>query len=308
MTGAMEAKPRLGFIGLGLMGTAMSLRLIERGWTLNVWNLEPERIAAVVQAGATALESPAAVAQASDIVLMCVLHTQAVEQCVFGPNGIAAAADASKLLIDHSTIDPAKSRAFAVRLRDETRMGWVDAPVSGGPVAARQGSLTVMAGGDSKDIAAAQTVMADISANFTHAGSAGAGQMAKVINQAIVGTTYVLIAEALMLAEAAGIDAAKLPQCLAGGHADGSLLQQLYPRMQARAFDPPLAYARQLLKDMRGVQAEIRECGLTLPVIEQAIAQHQAYVAAGNDMADPASIVRLYEQKSPTSEKTGRMQ
>jgi 3-hydroxyisobutyrate dehydrogenase len=303
----MTAKPRLGFIGLGLMGSAMSLRLIERGWALNVWNLEPERIAAVVQAGATARESPAAVAQASDIVLMCVLHTQAVEQCVFGPNGIAAAADA-KLLIDHSTIDPAKSRAFAARLRQETGMGWIDAPVSGGPVAARQGTLTVMAGGDAKDIAAAGAVMADLATNFTHAGSAGAGQLAKVINQAIVGTTYVLMAEALMLAEAAGIDAAKLPQCLAGGHADGSLLQQLYPRMQARAFEPPLAYARQLLKDMRGVEAEIRACGLALPVIEQAIAQHQAYVAQGNDMADPASIVRLYEQTAPISEKPGRMQ
>ena len=115
-------RPRLGFIGLGLMGTAMSLRLIERGWALNVWNLEPERVAAVAQAGAIAMETPAAVAQASDIVLMCVLHTQAVEQCVFGENGIATAADASKILIDHSTIDPAKSRAFAARLFEETRM------------------------------------------------------------------------------------------------------------------------------------------------------------------------------------------
>ena len=141
----MTARPRLGFIGLGLMGTAMSLRLLEKGYALNVWNLEPERVAAVVQAGAIAMESPAAVTRASDIVLMCVLHTQAVEQCVFGPNGIATAADASKLLIDHSTIDPARSRALAARLRQETRMGWIDAPVSGGPVAARQGTLTVMA-------------------------------------------------------------------------------------------------------------------------------------------------------------------
>ena len=126
--------------------------------------------------------------------------------------------------------------------------------------------------------------------------------MAKVINQAIVGTTYVLMAEALMLAEASGIEAAKLPQCLAGGHADGNLLQQLYPRMQARDFQPPLAYARQLLKDMRSVQSEIRECGLTLPVIEQAIEQHRAYVAEGNEMADPASIVRLYERPPSKAE------
>ena len=133
-------------------------------------------------------------------------------------------------------------------------MKWIDAPVSGGPNAARQGTLTVMAGGDAGSIAAVAAVMSDLAANFTHAGPSGAGQAAKVINQAIVGTTYVLMAEALMLAEAAGIDAAKLPQCLAGGHADGNLLQQLYPRMQARAFEPPLAYARQLLKDMLAVQ------------------------------------------------------
>jgi 3-hydroxyisobutyrate dehydrogenase len=303
----MTGKPSLGFIGLGLMGTAMSLRLLEKGFALNVWNLEPERISAVAQAGATAMESPAAVTRASDIVLMCVLHTQAVEQCVFGPSGVAAAADAAKLLVDHSTIDPAKSRVFAARLRAETGMGFIDAPVSGGPHAARHGTLTVMAGGDARDIAAAQAVMADISANFTHAGASGAGQMAKMINQAIVGTTYVLMAEALMLAEASGIDAAKLPQCLAGGHADGSLLQQLYPRMQARAFEPPLAYARQLLKDMHAVQAEIRQCGLALPVIERAIEQHRAYVAKGNEMADPASIVRLYEQP-PINATTGKMQ
>jgi 3-hydroxyisobutyrate dehydrogenase len=192
----VTGKRKVGFIGLGSVCNAMSLRLLEKGWALNVWNLEPERVAAGAAAGATEMDSPAAVTRA---------------------------------------------------------------------------------------------------------------QMAKMINQAIVWTTYVLMAEALMLAEASGIDAAKLPQCLAGGHADGSLLQQLYPRMQARAFEPPLAYARQLLKDMRAVQSEIRAGRLALPVIEQAIGRHQAYVAQGNEMADPASIVGLYEQRPPTSEKTGRM-
>ena len=96
------SKPRLGFVGLGLMGTAMSLRLTERGWPLTVWNLEGERVPPVVAAGATAAPSPAAVAAASDIVLMCVLHTQAVEDCVFGANGIARADVAGKILIDPS--------------------------------------------------------------------------------------------------------------------------------------------------------------------------------------------------------------
>ncbi len=238
---------------------------------------------------------------------MCVLHGEAVGQCVFGAQGVAKAARADKILVDHSTIDPGKSRLLAQRLRTETGMAFVDAPVSGGPLAARQGTLTVMAGGDAPAIAAVKAVMSDLSANFTHVGPSGAGQAAKVINQAIVGTTYVLMAEALMLAEASGIDAAKLPQCLAGGHADGSLLQQLYPRMQARAFDPPLAYARQLLKDMNAVQSEIQGFGLDLPLIARAAEQHRAYVARGNEMADPASIVRLYEEKPAVNNK-GRMQ
>ena len=303
----MTGKPRLGFIGLGLMGTAMSLRLLEQGWAVNVWNLEPDRTGPVVDAGAIAKSSPAEVTGASDIVLMCVLHGQAVEQCMFAPNGIAKAASPGKILADHSTIDPARSRALAERLRAETGMAFIDAPVSGGPIAARQGTLTVMAGGHAETIAAVAAVMSDLAANFTHVGPSGAGQAAKVINQAIVGTTYVLMAEALMLAEAAGIDAARLPQCLAGGHADGTLLQQLYPRMQARAFDPPLAYARQLLKDMEAVQSEIRGFGLELPLIERAVEQHRAYVAGGNEMADPASIVRLYENQ-PIMKRTGRVQ
>jgi 3-hydroxyisobutyrate dehydrogenase-like beta-hydroxyacid dehydrogenase len=303
----MTGKPKLGFIGLGLMGTAMSLRLLEKGWAVNVWNLEPECVGAVVDAGAIAKSSPAEVTADSDIVLMCVLHGEAVAHCIFGERGIAGSASAGKILVDHSTIDPARSRVLAERLRAGTGMAFVDAPVSGGPIAARRGTLTVMAGGEPESIAAIMPVMSDLAANFTHIGPSGAGQAAKVINQAIVGTTYVLMAEAVMLAEAAGIDAARLPQCLAGGHADGTLLRQLYPRMQARAFDPPLAYARQLLKDMLAVRSEIRGFGLELPLIERAVEQHRVHVAAGNEMADPASIVRLYEKK-PEINDTGRMQ
>jgi len=281
------------------MGTAMSLRLTERGWPLTVWNLEGERVPPVVAAGATAAPSPAAVAAASDIVLTCVLHTQAVEDCVFGANGIARADVAGKILIDHSTADPKRTAELAARLRRDHRMRWVDAPVSGGPVAARAGTMTVMAGGEAEDIAAIKPVMADLAANFTHMGASGAGQMTKVINQAIVGTNYVMMAEALALAEASGIDAARLPQCLAGGHADSELLRQLYPRMQARDFTPPRAYARQLLKDMHAVGDTLRALGLALPLVGAAIRQHEAFVGAGNDMVDPAAVSRLYE-RDPT--------
>jgi 3-hydroxyisobutyrate dehydrogenase len=292
----MSEKPRLGFVGLGLMGTAMTLRLLERGWRVTVWNLEPERVPPLVAAGAVSADSPAAVAAASDLVLLCVLHTKAVEDCVFGAAGIARGADAATRLVDHSTADPDATRGFAARLAHATGMGWVDAPVSGGPAAARDGSLTVMAGGAAADIAAIQPVMADLAANFTHVGATGAGQTAKLINQAIVGTGYVLMAEALALAEAAGIDAARLPACLAGGHADSALLRKLYPQMQARDFEPPRGFARQLDKDMKAVRQFGRGLGLALPLVEAAVARYAEYVEQGNELQDSASVMRLYER------------
>jgi 3-hydroxyisobutyrate dehydrogenase len=292
----MSEKPRLGFVGLGLMGTAMTLRLLERGWRVTVWNLEPERVPPLVAAGAVSADSPAAVAAASDLVLLCVLHTKAVEDCVFGAAGIARGADAATRLVDHSTADPDATMGFAARLAHATGMGWVDAPVSGGPAAARDGSLTVMAGGAAADIAAIQPVMADLAANFTHVGATGAGQTAKLINQAIVGTGYVLMAEALALAEAAGIDAARLPACLAGGHADSALLRKLYPQMQARDFEPPRGFARQLDKDMKAVRQFGRGLGLALPLVEAAVARYAEYVEQGNELQDSASVMRLYER------------
>lgn len=298
MSRMSEQKQGLGFIGIGLMGEAMTLRLLERGWRVAVWNLTEDRYARVVPAGAVRLESPAAVAAASEIVLMCVLDAGAVRNCVFGEHGLANAPPSRKLVIDLSTINPGDARDIAARLAAANGMRWIDAPVSGGPPAARDGTMTVMAGGADADIGEIAPVMADLAANFTHVGAVGAGQTAKILNQAIVGTGYVLMAEALALAEAAGIDAAKLPQCLAGGHADSNLLRKIYPQMAARDFDPPRAYARQLLKDMKNVKAFARAAGCELAVIEQAVDQYERYVTQGNEMADAASIARLYDRRT----------
>ncbi|HEX2725961.1 MAG TPA: NAD(P)-dependent oxidoreductase, partial [Beijerinckiaceae bacterium] len=273
---------KLGFVGIGLMGEAMTRNLLDRGYAVTVWNLEPERLDTVVPHGARPAASPGAVAEASDIVMTCVLHTAAVESVVFGPNGIAAAGCADKLLVDLSTADPAATREMAARLKRDTGMGWVDAPVSGGPPAARDGTMTVMAGGAPEDIARIGRLMTDMAGNFTHMGPSGAGQTTKMINQAIVGTGFVLMAEALILAERAGIDAARLPECLAGGYADSNLLKKLYPQMQARDFEPPRSYARQLLKDMKAVKDFARDFGLDLAVVEKAAEQYATFVAQGN--------------------------
>ena len=289
----MTQGPRIGFVGIGIMGAPMVRRLLAKSWQVSVWNLEADRYSQVP--GATVLESPAAVRAASDIVIFCVLHGDAVEECCFGPHGLAQAKSGASLLIDTSTINPDRTLALAERLKRETGMSWVDAPISGGPLAAGDGQLTIMMGGEDRDVAKAEPVLSDLSANLTHIGPLGAGQTAKIINQAIVGVGYVLMGEALALAEAAGIDAARLPAALAGGMADSTVLKRIYPQQQARDYDPPRGYARQLDKDLKNVMAFIQEHGLELPLVARAAARYHDF-AVGNEMVDSAAVARLYER------------
>jgi len=229
----------IGFIGLGIMGAPMVRRLMACGWQVCVWNLEPERYAQV--AGAKTMDSPAAVRAASDMVILCVLNAEAVEQCCFGPQGLVRAPAGAALLIDCSTVNPDDTLKLARRLKDETGMAWVDAPISGGPTAADDGQLTIMMGGDEADVARAGAPLRDLACNLTHVGTLGAGQTAKIINQAIVGVGYVLMGETLALAEAAGIDAARLPAALAGGMADSTVLKRIYPSSSPAIMSPRAA-------------------------------------------------------------------
>lgn len=287
------SKPRIGFVGIGIMGAPMVRRLMAQGWSVSVWNLEAERYAEVP--GATVLDSPAAVRAASDIVIFCVLHGDAVEQCCFGPHGMARAASGATLLIDTSTINPDTTLLLAERLKKETGMGWVDAPISGGPVAAGDGALTIMMGGSDEDVAWASPVLNDLATNLTHIGPLSAGQTAKIINQAIVGIGYVMMGETLALAEAAGIDAKRLPAALAGGMADSTVLRRIYPQQEARDYLPPRSYARQLDKDLKNVMTFVKAHNLELPLLAKAVERYHAF-AADNEMVDGAAVARLYEK------------
>ena len=277
------SKPRIGFVGIGIMGAPMVRRLMAQGWQVSVWNLEPERYAEVP--GATVLDSPAAVRTASDIVIFCVLHGEAVEQCCFGPHGMAQSKRGATLLIDTSTINPDTTLELAQRLKKETGMGWVDAPISGGPVAAGDGALTIMMGGSEDDVKRATPVLNDLATNLTHIGALGAGQTAKIINQAIVGIGYVMMGETLALAEAAGIDAKRLPAALAGGMADSTVLKRIYPQQEARDYLPPRSYARQLDKDLKNVMKFVKAHNLELPLLAKAVERYHTF-AADNEMVD----------------------
>lgn len=292
----------IGFVGIGIMGSAMAERLLAQGRDLVVWNREPENLETVVGLGAIAADSPAAVAAACDLVMVCVLDTAAVDAVVFGPDGVAQAATPEKILIDHSTADPVATKEMAQRLLAAKGMRWVDAPVSGGPGFAKDGKLTIMAGGDDAAVEQITPVMAQLAGNFTRVGEVGAGQTAKVINQAICGVGYVLMAEALALVEAAGIDPSSVPACLKGGHADSTMLHYAFPKMAARDFDPPASLSRQMAKDLRAVLAFTESLGVDLPLVSLASQRYQDYQDAGGGMQETASIYRLYSDK----QRTGR--
>jgi len=290
-------KPVLGFVGLGIMGVPMVLRLLEQGYRVVVWNREPERADLVVPRGGVWAESPAAVREACEIVMFCVLDGDAVEQCCFGEHGIARAASGAGLLVDFSTIPPDRTRALAARLKQAAGMDWQDAPISGGPEPARKGRLTMMVGGEVALFDRVKPVLSCLAANVTHMGMLGAGQTTKILNQALVGVNYVLMAELLSLAESTEIDVAALPAALAGGMADSVILQRIFPQMQRGDYEPPKAYARQLNKDLQALSEFYHERDFNLPLIEQAVQRYGTYVAAGNGMADSAAIGRFYQRQ-----------
>ena len=289
-------KSRIGYVGVGLMGLPMTKRLCALGYAVRAYDIVPKQLELAREAGASVARSPADAVQGADLVLINLPTPAAVEAAVFGPDGVATAMQPPQLLIDFSTIKVEQGQAYAQRLRSLSACPWVDAPVSGGPPASGSGTLTVMAGGDASDIERILPLMADVSARFTHMGPVGAGLAAKMLNQLIVGCIHAVMAEAASMAEAAGIDAKRLPECLAGGHADGTLLQRLYPRMVAREFAPQ-GYARQLRKDLEMVNDFAASLGTPVPMMGQALALYRRLIEAGHSELDTSAVFKLYEER-----------
>lgn len=290
---------RLGMVGLGIMGAPIVERLCEQGYAVSVWNLEPERFDKVKQSGATWAESPAEVWKSSDVVLVCVLGDDAIESVCFGDRGLAAAKEGAKVLIDLSTTSPEATLRLAPRLKEALGADWIDAPMSGGPQPAREGGLTLMVGGQETVFDAVEPILRDIGQNVTYMGETGDGQKTKILNQAIVGANYILMAELLATCRAAGIKPDLLPVCLKGGLADSQILQRIYTQMCAEDFDPPRSYARQVNKDLKSVAHFVEELGLELPLLDVAVRQYRSYTEAGNEMEDGASVSRLYQNLKP---------
>jgi len=283
---------KLGYIGLGVMGSRMAARLAAAGHELGVWNRTRDKAAALVAAGARLADSPAALARDADIVMLCVTDQRAEEEVLFGREGVAQGLAEGKLVVDFSSISPDSAREYARRIA-ERGAGFVDAPVSGGTAGAENGTLVMMAGGRPQDVERARPVLMHLASRVTRMGDCGAGQATKLCNQVIVGSLIPVIAEAIRLAEAAGVDARALPGALKGGFADSGPLQIFGARMAARAFEPPIGTCAIMLKDLDNAAALAKAGGVPLPMAHAAAELYRMQAARGSAARDLSALIEL---------------
>ncbi|AWB50586.1 6-phosphogluconate dehydrogenase (plasmid) [Gemmobacter aquarius] len=280
-------------IGAGAMGGAIGARIASTGTTLHVFDLDPAKIASLTALGATAAPSAAQAATGARAVILSLNAPQIVRAAVFGPNGVAAGAARGTLIIDMSSIDPEATRALSAEAKSHG-LRWVDSPLSGGIPKAATGELTLMQGGAPEDVAEAQEILKNLASNQTHMGPAGAGQTTKLINQVLCGLTFLAVAEATALAEAAGVDVTRIPQALAGGRADSAILQEYLPRFAARDYRRT-GRIDNMVKDLDGAAALARAAMIPMPLTAACAEVHRMLTAAGLGGEDQAALMEFFK-------------
>jgi 2-hydroxy-3-oxopropionate reductase len=283
---------KLGFIGLGIMGTPMAGHLRAAGHELFV-TTRSKLPPALLEAGASACASARAVAQAADVIFTMVPDTPDVEAVLFGEFGVASGLSAGKTVVDMSSISPIATKDFAQKI---SALGceYLDAPVSGGEVGAKAASLTIMVGGTEAGFAQVLPLLQLMGKNITHVGGHGDGQTTKVANQIIVALNIAAVGEALVFASKAGADPAKVRQALMGGFASSRILEVHGERMIKRSFNPGFRIALHQ-KDLNLALQGAKSLGVSLPQTAGAAQLMQACAAQGWDQMDHSALVKALE-------------
>jgi 2-hydroxy-3-oxopropionate reductase len=256
----MSASLSAGFVGLGIMGGGMSRNLLNAGVPLTVYNRTRARATALAEAGASVADSPAALAAASDVVFVCVSDTPDVEHVLLGGDGVIEGARPGSLVVDMSTISPQATRDVAAKLA-ERGVAMLDAPVSGGSEGAAKGTLSIMVGGSEADLDRAMPFLRAMGTTITHVGPIGAGQLCKLVNQVLVVVNMLAASEALLLAQAGGLDVNKTIEAVAGGAAGSWMLANRGPQVARRDWTPGFTIDLQQ-KDLRLVLESADELGI----------------------------------------------
>ena len=287
---------RVGFIGLGAMGRPMAGHLLAGGHRLSVFARRAAAAAPLVEAGARACATPAEVARDADVVFTMVTSNPDVEQVTLGADGIVQTAAAGSVVVDMSTIAPSTARRIAQRLAARG-IDMLDAPVSGGTAGAAAATLAIMVGGQREVLERVRPLFDLLGKTIVHIGDHGAGQVAKACNQMIMVSVIEAAAEALHLANAAGVDAAKVREALLGGSAQSRVLDLFGGRMVTRDFRPGVE-ARLHHKDFGLVLREAADLGVPLPISAQVWQQLNALMGGGMAHDDTASLLRVLEAQS----------
>jgi len=293
----------VGFVGLGIMGRPMSAHLLKGGHALHLHSRSgvPEELTAL---GGRACGTGREVAERSEVIFTMVPDTADVEKALFAPGGVAEGLAAGKVVVDMSSISPVETRGFAARVR-ALGAEYLDAPVSGGDVGARQATLTIMAGGSQSTFERVKPLLALLGKNLTLVGECGAGQTCKVANQIVVALTIEAVGEALLFASKSGVDPGKVRQALLGGFASSRVLEVHGERMIARNFEPGARVALHQ-KDLNNALSGARAMGLSLPSTALAQQLFNACAAMGGSAWDHSSMVRALEKLASHEIGAGR--
>lgn len=295
----MTDKPTIGFIGLGIMGRPMALNVLKAGFALIVYDLVPAAIQTLQAAGAQVADSPQALAAACDIVLLCLPDSPDVQAALTGEQGVFAGVRPGQIIVDMSTISPVVARTLA---DTATRLGvtLLDAPVSGGEIGARDGALSIMVGGDAEALVQVMPVLQAMGKRILHMGEAGAGQVTKACNQAVIAVTMLGVAEALVMAAKAGVDPAQVRQALLGGAAASRVLELHGERFLEHNFTPGFR-TRLHAKDLNIALEASRIYGAPLPATALVQQFFTALLARGGADQDHTLLVTLLEELADTS-------
>jgi 2-hydroxy-3-oxopropionate reductase len=287
---------RVGFIGLGIMGRPMALNLLRAGYLLVVHNRTREKESELVSEGAESATSPRAVASACEVLITMLPDSPDVEAVYFGEDGVLAGAQSGQLLIDMSSIAPAVARSVFDAAR-EVGADALDAPVSGGDVGAREGTLSIMVGGPDDAFNRARPLFDVLGKTVVHMGDAGAGQTAKACNQILVAVTIEAVSEALVLASKAGVDPERLIEVLSGGLAGNKVMEVRRRNFLEHDFTPGFKLELHH-KDLGIALRTARELGVFVPttaIVDQMLA---ALKASGDGGLDHSALLKVIEQAS----------
>jgi 3-hydroxyisobutyrate dehydrogenase len=295
MTDQAATLPKIGFIGLGIMGGAMASRLAAAGYPLHVYARSRAKAETLLAAGAQWHETPASLAESVDVVVTIVAMPQDVRAIYLGDDGLIAHARPGSVLIDMTTSSPELAREMAVHAA-QRGVDMLDAPVSGGEAGARDGRLSIMIGGHAGVLARVEPMLRCLGTNIVLHGEHGAGQHAKLCNQIVIASTMVGVCEGLAYAKRAGLDPAAVLASIGSGAAGGFLLNNLGPRMARGDFTAGF-FVEHFRKDMRlaSDEAHHMECGL--PGLELAQRLYGELAEAGHDRSGTQALFALYDKE-----------